>query len=144
MVTVWDARKFMHPLLTFTEKDAAADGGYNRLVGGAYTNLEFSSSRRGMLASMERDAHHVRLWNTTDVKIITQESVAGDSAAISRESSMSRTHQPQTKRSWANLPWSAPQTSASSRPSDSTMDSIPEPQAQSMAILHNTHRSTYA
>ena len=135
-MTVWDARSISHPLLTFTEKDAAADGG-NPRSNSTYTNLEFSNSRRGTLASMEKDGRFVRLWNTMD---ITTNVSAGES--ISRESSMSR-HllQTQPKRSWANLSWSA--TTPSARPVGSTMEREQARETVSTTVLHNTHRSKF-
>ncbi|KAG6333717.1 hypothetical protein ID866_5370 [Astraeus odoratus] len=96
-VTIWDIRRLPHPLLTFTEKDAVADGARPR-PGSVVQHIEFSSSRRGMLAVMEKDSSYVRFWdlkraNTAD----------GSDGERSRDSSQSRA----PRRSWTNLPWTA-------------------------------------
>ena len=101
VVTVWDVRKLLAPLLTFSERDALADGtrvqhsGVRRVV-----DLEFSSVRRGVLATIGQDASYVRLWN-----IIKTESF--DVHPTLRVSDATRT----PKMSWTNatsmLPWGA-------------------------------------
>ncbi|OJA11225.1 hypothetical protein AZE42_07890 [Rhizopogon vesiculosus] len=84
IVTVWDARRLPHPLLTFTEKDAAADGARTRSgsgggggggAGGANSNavgfvdhIEFSSSRRSVLVTHEKDTSCVRFWDLQQVQ----------------------------------------------------------------------------
>jgi WD repeat-containing protein mio len=100
-VTVWDVRKLPTPLLMFSERDALADGtriqhsGVRRVV-----DLEFSSVRRGVLATVGQDASYVRLWN-----IVKTESF--DVPPALRVSDATRT----PKMSWTNatsmLPWSA-------------------------------------
>ncbi|OJA08206.1 hypothetical protein AZE42_08904 [Rhizopogon vesiculosus] len=75
IVTVWDARRLPHPLLTFTEKDATADGAgtrggsggsgagagsTNSNATGCVDHVEFSSSRRGVLAMHEKDTFYIR------------------------------------------------------------------------------------
>ncbi|KDQ55662.1 hypothetical protein JAAARDRAFT_180432 [Jaapia argillacea MUCL 33604] len=61
-VTIWDSRRLPHPLLTFTMRDASADGGRPR-SNSVFTTIEFSSTRRGVLATLEKDASHVRFWD---------------------------------------------------------------------------------
>ncbi|KNZ76567.1 WD repeat-containing protein [Termitomyces sp. J132] len=93
VITVWDTRKLQTPNLTFTEKDASADGAQLQ-PNSIFSGLEFSSTRRGLLASMEREASYVRLWNVIDVNddAPLNGSRTQDSVRIGR-------------RSWANLTW---------------------------------------
>ncbi|KAL0954758.1 hypothetical protein HGRIS_003708 [Hohenbuehelia grisea] len=101
VVSLWDHRKLVHPLLTFTEKDAQADGARIR-PGSAYACVEFSGTRRGVLATMERDATYVRFWD------FMEQQVTGSKEAVesvqSRDSSLSGRA---TRKPWANLPWTA-------------------------------------
>jgi WD repeat-containing protein mio len=96
-VTIWDARRLTTALLTFTEKDASADGTNPHLFG-AYSTIEFSSGRRGMLATMGRDASCVRFWDLQQTQ--TDPVTNAD-----------RSKEPQVNKalrlSWANLPWNA-------------------------------------
>ena len=102
LVSVWDARRLTSPLLTFTEKDARADGARVRSGANAiYTSIEFSSIRRGTLATLEKDATCVRFWDLTRTQTFSWDgSSDGDSA---REASRSRP----PRMSWATLPWTA-------------------------------------
>ncbi|KAF7424357.1 hypothetical protein PC9H_009664 [Pleurotus ostreatus] len=101
IVSIWDARKLNHPLLTFTEKDALHDGARIR-PNSIYSCIEFSSTRRGMLATMEKDASYVRFWDLLESQASLVEE-SPDGAASRDSSSASRT----TRKSWANLPWTA-------------------------------------
>ncbi|KAI0305481.1 hypothetical protein B0F90DRAFT_1808734 [Multifurca ochricompacta] len=99
VVTVWDVRKLPASLLTFSERDALADG--IRIQNGAVRrmlDLEFSSVRRGVLATLGQDASYVRLWD-----VIKTESF--DVPPALRASDVTRT----PKMSWTNatsmLPW---------------------------------------
>ena len=98
-VTIWDVRRLSNPLLTFSEKEAAADGARPR-PGSVIHHIEFSSTRRGQLAAMEKDATYVRFWDI-------QHAQAGNGPSDgdrSRDSSHSRV----LRRSWTNLPWATP------------------------------------
>ncbi|KAF8893606.1 hypothetical protein BD779DRAFT_1609907 [Infundibulicybe gibba] len=96
-ITVWDARKLPHPLLSFTERDASADGASLR-PSSSYTTIEFSSTRRGTLASLEREASYVRFWDVTGAyPIASADHTDGDKRDEARSS----------RKSWANLPWAA-------------------------------------
>jgi WD repeat-containing protein mio len=102
-VTVWDVRKLLTPLLMFSERDALADGtriqhtGVRKVV-----DLEFSSVRRGVLATVGQDASYVRLWNITKT-----ESFINNVPPTLHVSDITRT----PKMSWTNatsmLPWGA-------------------------------------
>jgi len=125
IITVWDARRLPHPLLTFTEKDAAADGARTRAV--PFVNhIEFSNSRRGVLAAHEKDASYVRFWDLQQA----QGSEISDGERFGfGEPSQFRT----AKRSWA--PWTAagPGTRASSG----------EPQEAFSLVLSDTRKSMF-
>ncbi|KAI0949126.1 hypothetical protein AcW1_008824 [Taiwanofungus camphoratus] len=108
VVTIWDARRLVQPLLTFTGKDAGADGERAR-PGAVYTTLEFSSTRRGVLATLEKDAHHVRFWDLQQAQVV-------EAAAPERTRSRDSSQSGKATRSWTNptsmLPWTG--SSASS------------------------------
>ncbi|KAF7795828.1 hypothetical protein EIP86_006995, partial [Pleurotus ostreatoroseus] len=59
IATIWDARRLSHPLLTFTGKDVSADGQRVK-TDSALAGIEFSPIRRGVLATLEQGADHVR------------------------------------------------------------------------------------
>ncbi|KAJ7672841.1 hypothetical protein B0H17DRAFT_174454 [Mycena rosella] len=106
-VSVWDARKLAPtPLLTFTEKDASADGALARAAA-MYAEIEFSSTRRGTLAALHRDASYVRFWDMLgshgnrplDGGSSSSDGDAGESSSMSSRL---------TRKSWtAGLPWTA-------------------------------------
>lgn len=82
IVNVWDARKLQQPLLTFTERDANT-GGTRVRPGSVYANIEFSSTRRGCLAALEKDSTYVRFWDLLEVKMHSaEERVTGGSTLI--------------------------------------------------------------
>jgi WD40 repeat protein len=98
IVTVWDTRKLTTAMLTFTEKDASADGAAVRPGSNpAYTTIEFSSIRRGVLATLEKDATYVRFWDILSTQGTPDMEHSKDP---SRSSKVPRT-------SWTNLPWAA-------------------------------------
>ena len=123
-VTIWDVRRLSNPLLTFSEKEAAADGARPR-PGSTIHRIEFSSARRGQLAAMEKDGMYVRFWDLLHVQAIDGLS-DGDR---SRDSSHSRV----PRRSWTNLPWA---TSASG-----IKQTLSEQQEPSVLVLADTCRS---
>lgn len=105
-VSIWDARKLSNALLTFTEKDASADGA-GKSSGGAVQEIEFSSSRRGVLAVLHKDGSHVRFWDLKQAHGSTIPGVTNDgerSGERSREPSLSSRA---PRLSWAHLPWAA-------------------------------------
>ncbi|KIY67134.1 hypothetical protein CYLTODRAFT_376717 [Cylindrobasidium torrendii FP15055 ss-10] len=133
-VTVWDTRTLAQPILSFSEKDAAADGA--NLSSLPYSAVEFSSTRRGTLATLQRGSKFVRMWDVMEAspQIVTME--AAPDADRGRDSS--QPSQRLGKRSWAaNLPWPG---SASSSLTDSTKDH-PVSHIQTGAILTDTRRS---
>ncbi|PPQ65556.1 hypothetical protein CVT24_010819 [Panaeolus cyanescens] len=106
LVTVWDARKLATPLLMFSERDASADGASIR-PGSTYSQIEFSSTKRNCLATMEKDSNYVRYWDLTETKVYAMDGsfVAGGGSSDG-ETRASRDSARAQRRSWAaNLPW---------------------------------------
>lgn len=103
VATIWDARRLSHPLLTFTEKDASADGAMPR-QSATLTCAEFSPVRRGLLSTLEKEANHVRFWDLQQVELQPSKS---PERSRSRDSSHSTKA---IRMSWVNpsnmLPWS--------------------------------------
>ncbi|KAI0266669.1 hypothetical protein BC834DRAFT_872947 [Gloeopeniophorella convolvens] len=107
VVTIWDTRKMPTPLLTFNDRDAFADGARTLNYSlHKVTHLEFSTGRRGVLATLGQDSAYIRLWNTIktdsfDIPFTSEKSRGSDGAPVSRT----------PKMSWTNatsmLPWSA-------------------------------------
>lgn len=128
IVTVWDARRLPHPLLTFTEKDSYADGARRR-ANSIYTTVEFSSARRGTLAVLEKDSMYVRFWD------MQQAQIAERSPSSERSRDSSRSGRVAGRRSWTNLPWTT--TAPSGR--DTTPAEPQEP--SSILVLADTRRS---
>ncbi|KAH7928941.1 hypothetical protein BV22DRAFT_1030156 [Leucogyrophana mollusca] len=123
IVTLWDARKLPHPLLTFTEKDAAADGARAR-AGSVVSHIEFSNTRRGVLAVLDKDSNYVRFWDLRQAQ-----SVDGSDGGRSNDSPQSRA----PRRSWTNLPW--PAAAYGARQSSS------EAQESSALVLADTRKT---
>ncbi|TRM67809.1 hypothetical protein BD626DRAFT_564707 [Schizophyllum amplum] len=98
VVSVWDIRRIQSPLLTFSERNALGDGAIARPTA-TYSSVEFSHTRRGTIATLEKDARHVRFWDIQEMQV---QSLDADSAeARSRDSSVAS----RRKSSWANLAW---------------------------------------
>lgn len=130
-VSVWDSRKMTLPLLTFTLKDASADGAryYSSDI---FSCVEFSPVRRGVLATLTRDANHVRFWDIQTTPSFESSSLR------SRDNSKENTRSSKLSRlSWAApstiLPWNAPVA-----PPQSSMDTI---LSGPNAVLSDTRRS---
>ena len=106
-VTVWDVRKFLQPFMVFSERDALADGATVK-PGFTYSNIEFSSTKRGTIATLEKDSVYVRFWDLSESRVSGLEgsvmggggSSDGETNKSSRESSRS------ARKSWAaTIPW---------------------------------------
>lgn len=126
VVTIWDVRKLLHPLLTFSEKDAIADGARIR-PNSTYGTIEFSNTRRGTLATLEKDAGYVRFWD-----LMHAQAHAMDGSSDGRDSSAMSNRT--TRMSWANLPWTAGSNAHQQTPREPEMPSL---------VLYNTRRSAY-
>ena len=128
-ITVWDGRRLQNPLITFSERDAYADGARRR-ANSVFTGIEFSSTRRGTLASLEKDSTYVRFWDLLQVQSFRRSN--SSDGEVSRDYSRSNRL---PKRSWTNLPWT-------SAPSASQESPLEDPQASISAhILADTRRS---
>jgi len=121
-VSIWDTRK-LTPSLMFSERDAAADNASLRL-GSVFNTMEFSSTRRGCLATLEKDSVYVRFWDLVNMTGPSERIVGG----LPKESGKGP-----VKRLWsATLPW---QTGSSQHGIPST-ESV-----TSSLVLTNTRRS---
>lgn len=105
IVSIWDSRRLPQPVLTFSEHDAYGDGAKPYLNPSTFTTIEFSSARRGTIATLEKDSAHVRFWDLQEAqfhKVINERS---------RDSSVSDGRTSGGKLSWANpsnmLSWTA-------------------------------------
>ncbi|KAF7331667.1 zinc-ribbon-16 domain-containing protein [Mycena kentingensis (nom. inval.)] len=104
-VSIWDVRKLSAgPVLMFSERDASADG---TLVSpqAVYSEIEFSSTRRGTLATLHRDSSFVRFWDMTSTRATEVGSGESSDGGAGESSSFSATSR-LTRKSWTSgLPW---------------------------------------
>lgn len=141
--TIWDARRMTHPLLTFTAKDASADGAgagaRARTHPSGFAHMEFSSVRRGVLATLERDATHVRFWEMQQFDLVDRSPERERSHSRDSTQSYGRT----ARLSWAN-PTNILQWSASSAGGSSPVLTTPvegSSRAMNQVVLSGTRRS---
>ncbi|GAA5903242.1 Sea4p [Sporobolomyces salmoneus] len=69
IVRLWDLRKPMDPLLSFSEAEAGAVPSGSRRNGGSVkplAEINWDPQRRGILATLEKDSSFVRVWNLVD------------------------------------------------------------------------------
>ncbi|KAL5528601.1 hypothetical protein ACEPAF_7737 [Sanghuangporus sanghuang] len=135
-VTVWDTRRLVSPFLTFSLKDAAADGA-RYSSNDSFTNVEFSPVRRGLLATLTRDAQNVRFWDI-------QQTPLSDTSRTSEETRMRSVSRDSTRTgklsrlSWATsstmLPWNAP-------PEQTLVNASDTPSNALSIVLSNTRRT---
>ncbi|GLB45034.1 putative WD40 repeats [Lyophyllum shimeji] len=127
-ISVWDSRKLQVPILAFTEKDASADGAYLR-PNSAFVGIEFSSTRRGTLASLERDASYVRFWDIMDAQARTHDGSPWDG-------NKARDLGKGGRKPWANLPWpSGSSGHHQAQPYPKNQETLPS------AVLFDTRRT---
>jgi WD repeat-containing protein mio len=98
IVSIWDSRRLLHPLVTITEKEASEDG-FKPSLNSTYVSLEFSSVRRGVLATLERDAVYVRFWDLQEAQPIE---------LISRERSRDSSRSGAGRLGGGRLSWANP------------------------------------
>lgn len=145
-VTIWDIRKFLQPIMTFSEKDALADGARIK-QGSGYTNIEFSSTRRGTIATLEKESNYVRFWDLAESRISTLEgNIVSGGSSDGETNKSSREYNRGARRSWANLPWAGggeKERLHQRHPSkevdlSSSLELLP---SQQSFVLSDTHRS---
>ena len=68
IVSIWDHRRLPQPILTFSEHDAYGDGAKPYLNPSTFSTIEFSSVRRGTIATLEKDSVHVRFWDLQEAQ----------------------------------------------------------------------------
>ena len=105
-VTIWDIRKFLQPIMAFSERDALADGAKTK-QGSSYINIEFSSTRRGTIATLEKESTYVRFWDLTESRVSALDGsvIGGGGSSDGETNKNSREYNRGARRSWANLPW---------------------------------------
>ncbi|KAF8167441.1 hypothetical protein B0H34DRAFT_645099 [Crassisporium funariophilum] len=145
IISVWDARRLTQPTVMFTERDATADGAKLR-PGSVYANIEFSSTRRGCLATLEKDASYVRFWDLSEARAsVVEGSVTGGGGNSSDgETKSSRESSRATRRSWAaNLPWPSGDRQNQQSPKERDLASSAELSNQPAFVLSDTRRTKY-
>lgn len=138
-VTIWDARRLTHPVLQFTERDALADGAVMR-IGATMGNIEFSSTRRGCLATLEKESDYVRFWDVLESRVPGVEGSVVGGGSSDGETSRSRDSMRLPKRSWANLPWPTGGSYQNQSPKETLSSSVELPMQRSF-VLSDTRRS---
>ena len=141
VINVWDARKLHQPLLMFSERDAIA-GGTRLRPGSVYANIEFSSTRRGCLATLEKDSNYVRFWDLLEVKTHSAEEnmASGGRVPESEIKPSPRDSTRASRRSWAaNLPWPAGDKQLSPKQKD-----VSDVSSQSSFTVSDTRRSGFS
>lgn len=141
-VTIWDVRKLMQPLLVFSERDALADGAWSK-PGATYANIEFSSTRRGTLATLEKNSTYVRLWDLAESRVGTLEGgiVEGGGSSDGETNKSFKESNRASRKSWA-VPWpsgSEKQQQSSKEKDPSSLELLP---SQQKFVLADTRRST--
>ncbi|KAF8644812.1 hypothetical protein AX16_008269 [Volvariella volvacea WC 439] len=109
-VSIWDHRKLTHPILTITEKDGAADGSLMRSA--PYAMVEFSSTRRGTLATLQRDGVYVRFWDLMNVQFSDR--------WMENERMRDAVGRTTTRRGWSIPSWTSTQTPSPIRSTESS------------------------
>ena len=141
VVTIWDARRLNQPLLMFSERDALADGARIK-PGSSYANIEFSSTRRGCLATLERDSTYVRFWDLTQSRTYIPDPSFKGGGSSDGDTRSSRESIRGARRSWAaNLAWPTGTGQSQSSPKDSLSNSLELPPSQPSFVLADTRRS---
>lgn len=134
IVSIWDSRRLPQPILTFPEHDVHSDGAKPYSNPSTFTTIEFSSVRRGTIATLEKDSVHVRFWDLQEAQFheITNER-SRDSSASGRGGQTAG-----GKLSWANpssmLPWTA-STSGNITVTNGRRDRDPSPSTRAPSTM---------
>ncbi|KAF5346773.1 hypothetical protein D9756_010433 [Leucocoprinus leucothites] len=127
-VSIWDTRKLTSPLM-FSERDATADNAKLR-AGSVFSTIEFSSTRRGCLATLEKDSAYVRFWDLVNTSDPSSEIVGSPLKELGKTPA---------KRSWsATLPW---QTGGTQAPGALKQRTSSTDITTSPLVLANTRRT---
>ncbi|KXN85842.1 SEH-associated protein 4 [Leucoagaricus sp. SymC.cos] len=127
-ISIWDTRRLSSALM-FSERDATADNARLR-AGSVYSTIEFSSTRRGCLATLEKDSAYVRFWDLMDTSGPSNEIVSNPLKEMGKAPA---------KRSWAStLSW---QTSGTQTPSAMKQRTSSSDFTPSSLVLANTRRT---
>lgn len=133
VVSIWDSRRLPHPILTFTERDASADGARSQINPATFTTLEFSPIRPGLLATLEKDAAHVRFWDLEE---------AQNNDTIMRERSSDSSRSSSARPGGGRLSWANPTSMLSwTGSSASSGDGRERLAPSSNCILSDTRKS---
>ncbi len=131
-IPILDTRRLTSALM-FSERDAMADSARLR-HGSVFSGVEFSSTRRGCLATLERDSAYVRYWDLVDTSGPASEVGLGAVGSPLRE-----TGKAPSKRSWAaTLSW---QTSGQQGPGMMKQRTLSMDMHAPSLVLANTRRS---
>jgi WD40 repeat protein len=137
VITLWDRRHMSVPTLTFSTADAVADGAR---AGAELAMVEFSSERRGLLATLERDAAHLRFWDVLQAPAERKETKDGVHVLkASREGVQPRV----PKLSWTNPAAAIMSSWTGSGSSQVELTPVPEHSAAERSVLANTWKSTF-
>ena len=127
------------PVIVFSERDAMADGS---VVVGSHVAIEFSATRRGVLASLGREAAYVRFWD-----IMAPQEDTEDRWAMARDSTVTMltagTSSVQGKRSWAaTIPWTGAGVSTATGVGNQSYLPAEQHQTWGAPLITDTRRST--
>ncbi len=133
-LTIWDARRLSQPLILFTDQDASADGARSYRNNISCSAAEFSHNRRGMLATLQKDANHVRFWDIRRAPMVEFEQMSADFRARDyRDSSQSS--------KLSRLSWAAPTILSWTAPTERPQSPKEPPPNGNITILADTRRS---
>lgn len=94
IVRLWDLRKPMDPLLSFSEVDAGAISAKVRptVVAKPLTEILWSPTQRGVLTTLEKDSNSLRVWNLADGPLAKVTEVGADDTAERNRASSTQHH----------------------------------------------------
>lgn len=64
-IRIWDRRRIDRPVLAFSDGDVQGDG---IRMAKPLTHVAFSSARRGIIGTLEKDAYNIRLWSLIEAE----------------------------------------------------------------------------
>ncbi|KAI0041298.1 hypothetical protein FA95DRAFT_1526764 [Auriscalpium vulgare] len=140
VVTIYDTRKLSAALLSFTPRQVVSDGARSPNASFGVSELEFSSVRRGLLATLEKDSSVVRLWNVLQTEAVDSQTTTDRPRSGDANSNPIKT----PKLSWSNptsmLPWTASTGSQKSQNPSSELPT-PAPSAPYSLVLSDARKT---